>query len=258
MKDAKKPEVEEHVKKTCFVITPIGPDGSQIRRNADGVIDSVIRPVLEAMGYQVEAAHHISTPGSITEQVLQRVIDSDIVIANLTTLNANVMYELAVRHCVGKPVISIVEIGTALPFDIADERTIFFANDMAGVHELKARIGSVIAAANSEAKSDSPVSRASRASVFNVNNGNADRESVMFESIQRLESMTGRLANQLSALEGSGIQLSKVSQKAKDAFPDPFVSDADLRALRRDSVMWDKVLKHHAEVMNTHPSEIKE
>lgn len=197
-----KPEKEEQ-QKTCFVITPIGPDNSVIRRSADGVIASAIKPVLEGAGYIVEAAHHISTPGSITEQVIQRIINSDVLIANLTTLNANVMYELAVRHCLGKPVISIVEDGTALPFDISDERTIFFTDDMAGVQELKLRLAKAIDLI-ADAPTDNPVSRAARANVFNVGSNNDDKESVMFDSIQRLENMVGRLSNQISSLEVQG------------------------------------------------------
>lgn len=190
-------------KKTCFVITPIGPDNSVIRRSADGVIESVIKPVLEGAGYIVEAAHHLSTPGSITEQVIQRIISSDVLIANLTTLNANVMYELAVRHCLGKPVISIVEDGTVLPFDISDERTIFFFDDMAGVQELKLRLTKAIESI-ADAPIDNPVSRAARANVFNVSPNNDDKESVIFDSIQRLENMVGRLANQFSSFEAKG------------------------------------------------------
>ncbi len=33
-------------KKKCFIITPIGKEGSDVRRSADGLIDSVIEPVV--------------------------------------------------------------------------------------------------------------------------------------------------------------------------------------------------------------------
>ena len=46
--------------KRCFVVTPIGSGGSTTRRAADGLINSVIKPVLERYGYQVYVAHEIS------------------------------------------------------------------------------------------------------------------------------------------------------------------------------------------------------
>ena len=130
----------KHKGKTCFIITPIGPDKSEIRRHTDGVITSVLKPLLtEVLGFdKVEAAHDIAHSGSINTQVMNAVIDSDLVIANLTSLNPNVMYELAVRHATQKPIIHLcAKDGTKLPFDIVDQRTIFYSNDMLGVDELK-------------------------------------------------------------------------------------------------------------------------
>lgn len=123
-------------KKTCFIITPIGNETDPIRRHVDGVIDAAIIPVLEP-DYEVKVAHRLPNPGSINKQVVQLVYESDLVIANLTGKNPNVMYELAFRHCVGTPTIMIAEKGTELPFDVATERTIFYINDSEGVIELR-------------------------------------------------------------------------------------------------------------------------
>ena len=44
--------------------------------------------------------------------------------AVLTYLNPNVFYELALRQCVGLPVICMIEKGHRVPFDVADQRLI--------------------------------------------------------------------------------------------------------------------------------------
>ncbi|MBU5419983.1 hypothetical protein KQI11_07600 [Acetanaerobacterium sp. MSJ-12] len=130
-------------KRKCFIITPIGEEGSPIRRHIDGIIDASVIPALQK-DYNCTVAHRISQSGSITKQVIQEIYESDLVIANLTTKNPNVMYELAFRHCLGKPCIIIAENETSLPFDIAAERTVFYENDASGVIKLSKDIQQMV------------------------------------------------------------------------------------------------------------------
>lgn len=125
------------VKERCFIITPIGDDTDPIRRHIEGIIDAAITPALGAK-YDIVVAHKISEPGSITKQIISEIYSAKLVIANITNRNPNVMYELALRHAIGKPVITIAEKGTPLPADIVTQRAIFYHNDAKGVLELRA------------------------------------------------------------------------------------------------------------------------
>lgn len=193
----------------CFVVTPIGSESSTTRRYADGIIDSVIRPMMSSKGFEVEAAHEIALPGSITKQVIKRLLEADLVIANLTELNANVMYELAVRHCVGKPIVAIAEFGTNLPFDISDQRTIFYTNDMAGVEELRVSLEKSVTASLGEAEPDNPVYRVTQSQVLYSSPAKGSKDELVFDYLQRLEQSIGRLTAQISTQsnQGAGLHL---------------------------------------------------
>lgn len=109
---------------TCFVISPIGEPDSETRERADRLFEYVIKPPVEEYGYEPVRADHIAEPGIITSQVIEHVVDSPIVLADLSGSNANVFYELAVRHSIQKPIIQLIDRSQNIPFDVAGTRTI--------------------------------------------------------------------------------------------------------------------------------------
>jgi hypothetical protein len=108
----------------CFVICPIGAEKSEVRARSDKILKHVIRPVAEECGYKAIRADEISEPGSITTQIINHILNAEMLVADLTGQNANVFYELAVRHAIRKPYVQIIEKGERIPFDIAAIRTI--------------------------------------------------------------------------------------------------------------------------------------
>jgi nucleoside 2-deoxyribosyltransferase len=110
--------------KTCFIVAPIGELDSIVRKRSDQVLRHIIRPALDACGYESVRADEISDPGNITSQILTRLTESDLVVADLTGHNPNVYYELGIRHASGKPIIHLIEQGDRIPFDLAAFRTI--------------------------------------------------------------------------------------------------------------------------------------
>jgi hypothetical protein len=115
---------KQEKEKICFVIAPIGDEGSEIRRRSDQVLKHIIAPAAKDCGYETIRADKISEPGIITSQVIQHLVDDALVIADLTGRNPNVFYELAIRHAVRKPVVQIIHTGESIPFDVAASRTI--------------------------------------------------------------------------------------------------------------------------------------
>lgn len=116
----------------CFVMAPLGPPGSPTRHHSDAVLERLIEPAVAQIGHTVLRADQIHKAGHINSQVLDHIASAALAVADLTGLNPNVMYELAVRHGTGRAACQIASEGTALPFDIAGLRTVFFDLDDSG------------------------------------------------------------------------------------------------------------------------------
>lgn len=117
----------------CFFITPIGEINSNEYNRKEGLLTAILAPVLEKYSFkEILSADKISESGMINTQIIKHIIEDDLVIADLTGTNPNVMYEVAIRHTTQKPIIHICENGTTLPFDIKDNRTIFYDNSIVG------------------------------------------------------------------------------------------------------------------------------
>ncbi len=196
MANTKRKAEENEQQKRCFIITPIGGDDSTTRRETDGLIDAVILPVLDSLGIIGEVAHRITKTGNINKQVITRLLESELVIANLTSLNPNVMYELAVRHAKRLPVVSLVEKETILPFDIHAERTLRYVNDMAGAEDLKPRLKVAIENALEEKEPDNPIYDAITDSIMKevAYDKGTDTEKYILE---RLETLSNQMNNLL-------------------------------------------------------------
>lgn len=185
--------------KTCFIITPIGEISSAVRRDTDGLISTVLKPVLQEdfLFENIEAAHEINSSGSINNQIMKRILYDDLVIANLTGVNPNVMYEIAVRHATMKPIIHICEHGTKLPFDIVDQRTIFYFNDMLGVKELRSSLKKLVTdALSSKEFLDNPIYNASRSKIFEetvLKGSEKNFEQFLLQKLEKLESKLGHV-----------------------------------------------------------------
>ncbi len=112
-------------KKVLFIICPIKEEGSPPRKRSDQLMRHIIKPVADEK-YEVIRSDKDSTPGRIDRQIINHLRNDALVVCDLTDHNANVLYELAIRHAVRKPVVLMGEKDTRPPFDLYTQRVISY------------------------------------------------------------------------------------------------------------------------------------
>lgn len=108
---------------SCFVMMPFAdPLG--------GYYASVYKPAIEKAGLKaVRADDEIFATGKIIDQVWRGIHGAKVLVAELTTRNANVFYELGLAHALQKPVVLVSRNEEDVPFDIRHVRVIYYETD---------------------------------------------------------------------------------------------------------------------------------
>lgn len=152
--------------KICFFITPIGEDGSEPRKHADMVLKHVLDPAAKENGLEVVRADKIERSGLITQQIFEQLVKAKVCVADLSFSNANVFYELGVRHTCKLPAVQMIRKGDKIPFDVAQGRTITI--DTSDIYSISERLASaqrelsqhlkhIIASEQNEPSEENPV-----------------------------------------------------------------------------------------------------
>ena len=164
------------IRRKCFIICPLGEKQSETRSRSDKLLNHVLEPVLLRNDYDAVRADQIPKVGFITTQIINLVVESELVIADLTGSNPNVFYELALRHASQKPYIQLVESGAKIPFDISGIRTISIdMSDLDSVEQAKKEIEAQIKEFEKGHQPDSPVSIASVARMLRGDSAFAEK-----------------------------------------------------------------------------------
>lgn len=127
--------------KTCFVISPIGDSGSEIRKSADDLFDLIVTPALKPYDFKVIRADKLIGTNIITNDIINLVQNSELCIIDLTSSNPNVFYECGRRHETGKPFIQVIRAKEKLPFDVSGIRTIEY--DLSNVRQAQETVSSI-------------------------------------------------------------------------------------------------------------------
>lgn len=120
----------------CFVLMPFGKksDAAGAVIDFDAVYKDLIAPAIEEAGLQPIRADEEMAGGIIHKPMFERLILCEFAVADLTTANANVFYELGVRHAT-RPCTTVLLFAetSRLPFDVAPLRALPYRLNAAGV-----------------------------------------------------------------------------------------------------------------------------
>lgn len=105
---------------TCFVMQPFAPP-------LGGYYETIFKPAIIKAGLQpLRADAEIFGTGKIIDQIWRGIHEAKVLVAELTSKNPNVFYELGLAHALNKPVVLVSSNEADVPFDLRHIRVIIY------------------------------------------------------------------------------------------------------------------------------------
>lgn len=132
---------------TCFVIMPIGTQAfgdyiiteDKLKKKYDYIIKNAVLKANPSL--TVIRSDEEFQPGSISNDIFDKLMHCRYVIADITYPNPNVFYELGIRHAIKPGTILIREkIDLKAPFDISHLRYIEYTQEIDGMDNLATQL----------------------------------------------------------------------------------------------------------------------
>jgi hypothetical protein len=137
----------------AFVVRPFG---EQSDIDFDRVHRELIKPALDALKIEGDTTQEIAQAGNIRRDMFRLLAVADLVIADLSIHNANVFYELGIRHAVRDRRTFLIRAGVdKVPFDLLTDRYLLYDKDNPGA-SVPALVAGLQATIDSD-EVDSPV-----------------------------------------------------------------------------------------------------
>src|SRR5215813_5425820 len=137
----------------AFIIRPFG---TQKDINFDEVERVLIAPALDRLGIGGRTTIEIVEAGNIRIDMFQRLLTADLVVADLSIHNANVFYELGIRHALcDRHTLMLRCRQEKFPFDLQTDRYFEYSKEAPGA-SLESFVEAIRRTIDSN-KADSPV-----------------------------------------------------------------------------------------------------
>jgi hypothetical protein len=174
-------------RRDCYVIMPFSSTAHCTSVQWTEIYEEVFKPAIEGCDYTCERAQ--PGTGSLSRSIVERLRSSFLVLADITDRNANVFYELGVRHALSKRTIIVSHIGQAMPSDLGGYWHIQYGTSPRQVSEFKAKTRTLIEEIERDPeRSDNPVSDYLEAENISIN------RSVNVENLKKLSALYTELS----------------------------------------------------------------
>ena len=149
------------MKPLCFVLMPFGKKKDEEGKiiDFDKIYNDFIKPSIENSDLDPIRADEEQTGGIIHKAMYERLMLCEYAVADLSLLNANVFYELGIRHAI-RPysTITLFESSSRLPSDVNFLRSLPYDRKLDNLEELKSQLTKKLSNAKSHNKdTDSPL-----------------------------------------------------------------------------------------------------
>jgi len=101
-----------------FVLIPFHPDFEKSYQ--------VITRTVTDLGLNCSRGDDVHVSSNILSHIVQEIYRARLIIADITSRNPNVYYELGIAQAIGKPVLLIAQNANELPFDISSRRVLVY------------------------------------------------------------------------------------------------------------------------------------
>lgn len=106
----------------------------------DTVYKDHVKPVAVKAGFTIDRADEIFGTQPIIEDIWESINSAEVIIADVTGRNPNVMYEIGMAHTVGRPVIIMTQQIDDVPFDLKHHRCIVYSHTPRGCKNLEKKV----------------------------------------------------------------------------------------------------------------------
>jgi len=189
----------------CFVIMPISDQEGYKKGHFSRVYEYLIKPACEKVGFVPVRADDETKTNYIVIDIIKKILESDIVICDLSAKNPNVLYELGLRQAFNKKALLIKDIKTGRIFDIQGLRTIDYDESL--------RVDSVQKDINSLAKSLKETYESNESEVNSLIQLLSIKPAVLNESVE-LSNESSLILNAISDIQNRITSIEKNGTKS--------------------------------------------